>query len=159
MKILLAVDGSEVSLAAVRFAIGMARQGLRSSIVLANVQEPAHLYELVLTTDAEAIARASAAAGDHILQPALDMVRQAGLECECEVAQGDPAHTIVDICERYGCELIVLGAQGRGVLSGALLGSVSNQVIHAAGVPVMIVKSEQDIEPDPGAEIDGDAAA
>ena len=159
MKILLPVDGSEVSIKAVRFAIGMAQQGLRSSIVLANVQEPAHLYELVLTTDAEAIARASAAAGDHILQPALELVRQAGLECESEVAQGDPAHTIVDICERYGCELIVLGAKGHGALRSALLGSVSNQVIHAAGVPVMIVKSEPNIGSDPGGEIDGDAAA
>ena len=159
MKILLPVDGSEVSLTAVRFAVGMAQQGLRSSIVLTNVQEPAHLYELVLTTDAEVIARASAAAGDHILQPALELVRQAGLECECEVAQGDPAHTIVDVCERYGCELIVLGAQGSGALRSALLGSVSNQVLHAAGVPVMIVKSGQDIESDLGGEIDGDAAA
>lgn len=159
MKMLLAVDGSEVALAAVRFAIGMAQQGLRGSIVLANVQEPAHLYELVLTTDAEAIARASEAAGDHILQPALEMVRLAGLECESEVAQGDPAHTIVDICERFGCELIVIGAQGHGALRSALLGSVSNQVLQAAGVPVMIVKSDHDLEPEPGAEVDRDGEA
>ena len=44
MKILLPVDGSDVSLAAVRFAINMAKQGLQTTAVLANVQEPCLLY-------------------------------------------------------------------------------------------------------------------
>ena len=47
MKILLPVDGSAVSLEAVRFAIRMANAGLDTRVVLANVQEPANLYELV----------------------------------------------------------------------------------------------------------------
>ena len=55
MKILLPVDGSEVSLKAVRFAIGLLQQGLSGSLVVANVQEPATFYEMVVAPDAEVL--------------------------------------------------------------------------------------------------------
>ena len=140
MKILLPFDGSAVALDAVRFAIRMAGDGLTTQVVLANVQEPASLYELVVAHDPQMIEQASAAAGAHILQAAQQLLDAAGLPYETEVASGDPAHTLVDILENYGCDLVVMGASGTSALRSALLGSVSNEVLHAAGVPVMIVK-------------------
>ena len=50
MKILVAIDGSEASLDAARHALQLARDGLRADIVLATVQEPTYLYEMVLAT-------------------------------------------------------------------------------------------------------------
>ena len=47
MKILLPVDGTELSLHETRFALQLVREGLRASFVLANVQEPASFYEIV----------------------------------------------------------------------------------------------------------------
>lgn len=140
MKILLPVDGSAVSLEAVRFAIRMAQDGLDSSVVLANVQESATLYELVVSHDPQVIEQVSAAAGAHTLEAAEALLKAANIPYECEVASGDPAHTIIDILERFECDLIVMGASGMSTLRSALLGSVSNEVLHAAGVPVMIVK-------------------
>ncbi len=151
MKILLPVDGSELSMAAVRFAVGLVRQGLQADVVLANVQEPASLYELVVAHDADMIERISAEAGAHALEPAQALLDQAGIAYESEVAKGDPAHTLIDILERYGCELVVMGARGQGTLRSALLGSVANEVLHASGVPVMIVKPAQ-------AEMEADTA-
>ena len=141
MKILLPVDGSEISLEAVRFAIRMAGEGLDASVVLANVQEPSTLYELVVAHDPQVLEQVSASAGAHTLLAAQALLDEAGIAYECEVASGDPAHTLVDIVERYGCDLVVMGASGTSSLRSALLGSVSNEVLHAAGVPVMIVKS------------------
>lgn len=146
MKILLPVDGSDVALAAVRFAIKMAKDGLTTSAVLANVQEPATLYELVVAHDPQVIEEVSAAAGAHLLEAAQALLTEAGIAFESEVASGDPAHTLIDILERYGCDMVVMGASGVSPLRSALLGSVSNEVLHAAGVPVMIVKG--DVEPD-----------
>lgn len=145
MKILLPFDGSVLALEAVRFVIRMAADGLDTRVVLANVQEPATLYELMVAHDPQVIEQVSAAAGVNTLQAARALLDAAGLVYEEEVASGDPAHTLVDILENYGCDLVVMGASGTSALRSALLGSVSNEVLHAAGVPVMIVKgTEQD---------------
>ncbi len=152
MKILLPVDGSAVSLEAVSFAIRMARAGLETSVVLANVQESATLYELVVAHDPQVIEQVSAAAGAHILEAAETLLKEAGIPYECEVASGDPAHTLIDILERFECDLVVMGASGTSALRSALLGSVSNEVLHAAGVPVMIVKAVETPEPDASEE-------
>ena len=144
MKILLPVDGSQVSLKAVRLVIGLLRQGLSGSVVLANVQEPATLYEMVVAPDGELLQRVSTAAGVDALEPAEALLMEAGVVYEREIATGDPAHTIVDIGERFACDLIVMGARGSTALRSALLGSVSNEVLHVAQVPVMIVKMDED---------------
>ena len=71
-----------------------------------------------------------------------------GSTVETEVSTGDPANTLVDILENYGCDLVVMGASGNSALRSALLGSVSNELLHAAGVPVMIVKASEDALPE-----------
>jgi nucleotide-binding universal stress UspA family protein len=144
MKILLPVDGSELSLEAVRFAVRLLKDGLQGSAVLANVQEPATLYELIVAHDPEVIDRVSGEAGLHTLASAQALLDATGISYECEVAKGDPAHTIVDIAERFGCDMIVMGARGASALRSAMMGSVSNEVLHASGVPVVIVKASDD---------------
>ncbi len=146
MKILLPVDGSEVSLEAVRHAISLVRQGLKARMVLANVQEPAHLYELVMTPDPGVIERASADAARDALLRGTALLREADIPFETEIAIGDPAHTIVDIVERYACGMVILGARDKGSLRSALLGSVAHEVLHAAPVPVMIIKPRDDAD-------------
>ncbi len=143
MKILLPIDGSELSLEAVHFAVRMLNDGLQGTAVLANVQEPANLYELLVAHDPEVIDRVSAEAGLHALQTAQAALDAAGVDYECEVAKGDPAHTIVEISERFGCDLIVMGARGNSSLRSAMMGSVSNEVLHASAVPVVIVKAPE----------------
>jgi len=121
----------------------MAQDGLANSMVLANVQEPATLYELMVAHDPQVIEEVSAAAGAHTLAPAQALLQEANIAYESEVASGDPAHTLIDILARFGCDLVVMGASGMSPLRSALLGSVSNEVLHSANVPVMIVKAAQ----------------
>lgn len=144
MKLLLPVDGSDVSLKAVQAAMSLLQQGLAAEIVLANVQEPANLYEMMTAQDPDVLDRVSQAAGADILEPARAMLMMAEIGFESEVASGDPAHGIVDIAERHGCDLIVMGARGTGALRSVLLGSVSNEVLRTARVPVMIVKADEE---------------
>lgn len=144
MKILLPVDGSELSLKAVRMAVNLLQQGLSGSLVIANVQEPATLYEMVVAPDGEVLQRVSTAAGIDALEKAEGVLMAEGVVYEREIATGDPAHTIIDIGERFACDMIIMGARGVSAMRSALLGSVSNEVLHAAQVPVMIVKLEED---------------
>jgi nucleotide-binding universal stress UspA family protein len=144
MKILLPVDGSELSLEAVRFAVRLIKEGLQGTAVLANVQEPATLYELIVAHDPEVIDRVCAEVGLHALASAQALLDAAGVAYECEVAKGDPAHTIVEIAERFQCDMVVMGARGTSALRSAMMGSVSNEVLHASGVPVVIVKAVEE---------------
>lgn len=146
MKLLLPIDGSELSLKALQVALQMLHEGLNATIVLANVQEPANLYEMMTAPDPEVLEKVSQAAGADILKSAQAMLTAANVSFESEVGGGDPAHTIVDIAERYRCELIIMGARGTSALRSALLGSVSNEVLHSARVPVMIVKADEEQE-------------
>lgn len=143
MKILLPVDGSEHALDAVRHVIALVRDGLNATVVLVNVQEPTYLYEMVLAPNADVLERVTGAAGHHSLEGAEDLLRQADIEFEKELLSGEPAPTILEAGERYDCDAVVMGARGRGVVRSAVLGSVSQRVLHGSPVPVTIVKTGQ----------------
>lgn len=140
MHILLPVDGTELSLDAVHHALSLHAQGLQMSVVLANVQDAPHLYEVVLAPDPATLDRAAEGAGVHALQAALALVQAAGVPCTTEVAHGDPARVLVEIAERHGCEAIILGTGQAGLLNPGRLGSVAQAVLHHASVPVTVVR-------------------
>ena len=158
-RILIAVDGSELSLDAVHHVLQLAQGGLRVDCVLANVQEPASLYELVVSRDPDLIAAASLEAGDHLMASARALLDAAGLAYTTEIGVGDPANTLVDIVESTGCDMVVIGARGQGALSSALLGSVSQALVHASPVPVTIVKHPEVLEAQDDLEGAADAAS
>jgi nucleotide-binding universal stress UspA family protein len=55
MKILVPVDGSEAALDAVRHVLHLWREGLRVTLVLATVQAPTYLYEMILAPDSDVV--------------------------------------------------------------------------------------------------------
>ena len=144
MKMLLAVDGSAPALQAVRWALGLAGQGLAAEFVLVNVQEPASLYEVVTAHDADLIEQVRGAAGADLLRDAEALLEAAGVGFESEVAGGTPEHLIVELAENYGCGLIVMGARGMGNPDAGGLGSVAQAVLESATRPVAVVRTEMD---------------
>ena len=160
MKILLPVDGSQPALAAVRHALTLTAQGLGASFVLANVQAPPSLYEVVVAHDPDVLAQVRGAAGDDLLALAAALLDAAKVEYESEVAGGDPASLIVDLAENYGCHMVVLGARGAGAPDGRGLGSVAHGVLLHSPVPVTVVRGAAvEVEETPAGEVaDGDAA-
>ena len=142
IRILVPVDGSALALDAVHHALALVRGGLSATLVLANVQEPASFYELA-TRDSDLIAAAAVDTGQDLMASAVALVQAAGVPHETEVALGEVAATLVDLAEDNGCGLIVIGAQGQGAISSALLGSVSQAVVRLSAVPVTIVKHRE----------------
>lgn len=149
-KILIAIDGSPAALAAARHGLQLARDGLRCGFVLATVQDPTYLYEMVLAPDAEVLERVSGAVGARALAGAEALFSAAGVAFEREIGSGDPATALVEIAQRCGCTAILMGARGLGALRGVLLGSVSQGVIRRAAVPVTLVKHEAEAEAEAG---------
>jgi nucleotide-binding universal stress UspA family protein len=143
-KVLLGVDGSAGSLAAVRHVIDLARAGAKVEAFVVAAQEPTYLYELILPPDSEVLERWSATAGRQAIEQAEALLRAAGIGFESEVVPGDPARVLLAAAERHGCDLMVIGARGRGPVKGLLLGSVSQAVLQGARVPVTIVRLAHD---------------
>ncbi len=152
VRILVAVDGSELALDAVRHALMLISEGLRASIVLGHVQEEASFLELA-TQGADAIAEAAVNAGKHLTRPAERLVRDAGVVHETEIVLGSPAAALCDLAEAQGCDFIVMGARGLGAMRAAMLGSVSQAVVQQSNLPVLVVKHQDSVE-DGDAELD-----
>ena len=148
MLILLPVDGSELALDAVHHVLRLRDEGLAVQVLLANVQEAPHLYEVVLAPDPALLDEASERAGRHALAAAQDLLQQADVEVEVEVAHGDPARVLAELAERHGCDAIVMAAGEPGALSPGRVGPVALAVLHHAAVPVTIVHHAEADESD-----------
>lgn len=139
LKIMIAVDGSDVSLEAVRYGIKLLQNGLDAHFVIAHVQKEASLLELA-TTDSDLIANASIDAGMDLVAPAQDLLKEAGASYEVEISLGEEANTLIDIADSTECDQIIIGATGRGGLGSILIGTVSREVARHSRLPVTIVK-------------------
>lgn len=147
MKILIAIDGSPAALVAAKHGLQLVQDGLHTAFVLATVQDPVYLYEMVLRPDADVLERVTGAVGTRALAAAEGLFKKSGVAYEREIGSGDPSRTLVEIAQRCGCNAILMGARGMGALRGVLLGSVSQGVLQRAAVPVTIVKDEAEDEP------------
>ena len=132
--VVVAVDGSEGSRRALRWAAEYARMsGAPLQAVMAwdlptNYGMPANYDDVDFTKEAEAkLKQTLAAVGD------LGAVQQ-------RVEQGHPAAVLVSASEH--ARLLVIGSHGHGVFAASLLGSVSHKCIHHAQCPVVVVREK-----------------
>jgi len=140
MKILVPVDGSEPALEAVRHVLDLLGNGLKAGLVLATVQEPVYLYEMVLAPGSDVLQRVTGAVGTKALADAEALCRAARVPYDREIVSGGAAQAILDLAGARGCDAIVMGARGLGAVKSALLGSVSQRVLQDAPMPVTVVK-------------------
>ena len=140
MKILLPVDGTELSLHETRFALQLLREGLKGSFVLVNVQEPASFYEMVTAANPELIEGAALEAGEDLMAPSARLLAEAGVPHETAVVQGDPAQAMVELIEERHCDMVVMGSRALGPIRRWLEGgSVSQRLVQTSPVPVVLV--------------------
>jgi nucleotide-binding universal stress UspA family protein len=131
-RILLATDGSRFSDAAADVAQMIARECRLPVTVISTIRE---VFSSERGREAvEAAERTTAA------------FRQAGIETETTVLQGDPEERIVEIAAARDIDLIIMGTHGRTGFQRALLGSVTERVIGATRWPVLAVKLQSRAE-------------
>lgn len=149
MKILLAVDGSVCSDAAVE-AVANRPWPLESEvkvITAAEVPVPVGMEPWAVSANYfEELDISVRKAAEAVIDSALLKLKTIGdktLKVSSEIIHGPPRQVIVDEAEEWGADLIVMGSRGLGAWNRLLLGSVSNAVIHHAKCSVEIVRSRE----------------
>ncbi|SRR5579875_1780864 len=139
-RIVVGVDGSPPSRAALRWAVGQA--ALTGAVVDAVTawRLPAG-YEWA--PDATGIADFEAEARKNLAEAVSEATREAGdtgsaVDVRPQVVWGHPAQVLIEAAR--GAELLVVGSRGRGGFAGALLGSVSQYCVHHAPCPVLVIR-------------------
>ncbi|TAM60291.1 universal stress protein [bacterium] len=139
--ILVPVDGGPPSEAAVRYALSLAQEE-RTTLVFCHVQVPVPGYVLdeplptgMNVESPEALAWWSA----HVLERAQARAAQLGLNARTCSVRANPVRGILDVARAQGVDLIIMGTHGRHGAARALLGSVTEEVLRRANVPVLIL--------------------
>lgn len=143
-RILVAFDGSPTSQAALQHAIALARQGEGQLHVVHVVDEVTLNWDSSYGNPAPLWQKA-AAAGDALLQAAVETARAAGVACDSRLVEMDQLgrrvpELIAHEAGAWGAELIIVGAHGRRGLHRLFLGSVAEGVLRVADIPVLLVR-------------------
>lgn len=137
--ILVAVDGSDCSDRAVEHALRLMAAGLSTELHLLNVQ-PNMSGAVATFVSREQIESHHRDEGNKALASAIAIAKKASVPAKVHIGVGRQGEIVADFARKLGAGLVVLGTRGHTGLAGVLLGSVAQDVIAHAEVPVTLVK-------------------
>ena len=142
-RILLATDGSDLSLAACEHGLRLAKSlGVGALAVYASPPfdvptgfefVPAPLLPVDVYVESTRAAAKKNLGADTALAKTL------GVDCDTRHLRSlPPAEAIVAAAKTGHCDLIVLGSHGRGGFGQMVLGSVTTRVLATCAIPVLV---------------------
>ncbi|MBT4290930.1 MAG: universal stress protein [Deltaproteobacteria bacterium] len=136
-KILIPVDGSEYSFKAAKFSTNCAKQ-FNSTVIILHCHKPDFCY--ANDKDYDAIHARIEDKAEDMLDRYREIYDEAGVK-HWEIIPNPPAaQAIVEVAEKEGVDIIMMGTHGRTDLQGLLLGSVTHKVLHLAPCPVLVIR-------------------
>ena len=137
--ILFATDGSDGAWEALEFAIELAKETGAEIEVLA-VKPPPVLSKGGVGAPILEVEEDQGA--EHVAATAAAKAEGSGVHARAHVEHGEPAEAIAAVGERLQADLIVVGSRGLGAIKGAMLGSVSHELVKKSRIPVTIVREK-----------------
>lgn len=145
-KILVPVDSSAVAQRALEEAIRLGKaMGSELRIVHAVNAHVFRFDELEDVVDVDEIEQKLKRAGEAVLAKAAAKAVAAGLQAGTGLlnARGERvAKVLEDEAERWGATLIVIGTHGRTGFNYMIMGSVVEELLRLAKVPMLIIHGE-----------------
>jgi len=139
-KILVPVDGSAASLKAHRLALESA-QAFGAEVILLYVVDSSALDEISRLSGRERprLLHEMQESGMKLLLSLSREAEKRGLAARVDIQTGMPDEVIMDEANRHQVGLIVMGKIGRKGHRRSLLGSVTERVLEASDIPVLVV--------------------
>ena len=143
-KILIAIDGSEMSEVAQKHGLALAK-AFGSKTVLVHVTPP---WSSLVVGDAVVMYppadydESMKKSASELLSKSEKDFKSSRIECQSVHTSDTQAHrAIVQTAKDKGCDLIVMGSHGRHGLMGLMLGSVATKTVTHAHIPVLICRT------------------
>jgi nucleotide-binding universal stress UspA family protein len=134
-NIVVGTDGSENSVAALRWAVDEATLHGAKVDVVYTWEYPAVIDPLGVSMLPGADDMTASA--ERLLQEVMQKVNSSGVSVTTRVLRGAPATALITAAK--DADLLVIGRRGHGGFMGLLLGSVAQQVANHAPCPVVLV--------------------
>jgi nucleotide-binding universal stress UspA family protein len=139
--ILVPVDFSEPSLAALRYAVDLARM-LKARLEIVHVVEAVTYAPMIgSAVDLDRFREEQERAAQRRLAQLAADLRRRRVRCRTALKIGAASSAIVDLAKRSSADLIVMATEGRHGVGRLLLGSVAERVVRSAGCPVLTVRA------------------
>ncbi len=135
-KMLVAIDGSESSMHALKESFKLARNEKSWITVVSVVPEYKGDLDLVAVGNVMASMRKPC---ENALHKADELARAEGALIKTVCEEGEAYERIIDLAEAENCELIVMGRRGLSRLERVLVGSVTARVIGHSPIDVLVV--------------------
>jgi len=144
-RLLVAVDGSEQSYKALDHAVAIAEKFESELVLLAVIPSmiaPFFPYESFSPIAYTKYQEREMEFFHNMLKDADEMVstKHPNLNIRTILREGRPSATIVDVAEKEGCDMIIMGSRGIGGIKGWVLGSTSHRVAASCKKPIMVIK-------------------
>ena len=138
--IVLATDGSPSAAQAVTVAVELAHETGAKLFVTAAWEAGLTAYPYAPMAAVPEVEKAERERATAAARAAIDRAKDASVEAESVVREGDPVDIVSQTAADTGASLIVVGSHGWGTLRRFVFGSVSTALLHEAPCPVLVAR-------------------
>jgi nucleotide-binding universal stress UspA family protein len=158
-RILVPVDGSELSTRAAKTAMTLAREH-GASLVLLHVTLPyvpqyAGEIAMVDSTSEKLYDERIGVSAKQILDTVEGVARAEGIATERALeSHAHPDEAIAKVVKAKHCDLVVIATHGRGAVARFFMGSVTTRLLTRCSVPILVYRDESMVAQPIGTEDD-----
>ena len=140
-RILLPTDGSKDAVRAAEAASDLAKRcGAELHVV--------HVWHDVRGFAHDFVKRELRRQGQEILDEQVKKIRASGVEVtKAYLRRGRTSNEVIALCKEIDAGLLVVGSRGLGTVRRLLMGSQSEEIVHHAQVPVLVLTGAEDFWP------------
>ena len=140
-RILLATDGSPDADRATEAASDLTKRAEAELHVV-------HIWHDVPGFAHDFVKRELKRQGQEILDEQVEKIRSTGaVVAEAHLRGGRTSNEVIALSEEIGAGLLIVGSRGLGTVQRILMGSQSEEIVHHARVPVLVLRAGDDVWP------------
>jgi nucleotide-binding universal stress UspA family protein len=149
-RILVAIDGSQAAKLALEEALKIAQAAQATVMAIFVAEHAAQMVDVGTgLVEEQATGTAAAEAAMATLEDARALFEQCnvrGITRTIDAYREDIVTVLCRVAEECESDLVVMGTHGRHGIGRVLLGSVAEAFLRRAGMPVLLVRRERDMD-------------